>query len=117
VFWAGVGATAVTAGVGGFFALRVSSLHSDAEKIPAVSPERRAAKGDIEDAELLADIFFGTSLVLAVGTTVVGFLTDWEPEEGPPKGTGADAGEVSGLRLAPVASADGAGVVLGGSFP
>lgn len=117
VFWAGVGATAVTAGVGGFFALRVSSLHSDAEKIPAVSPERASARGDIEDAELLADLFFGTSLVLAVGTTVVGFLTKWEASETPPADAGAGSAGALGLRVAPVASADGAGVVLGGAWP
>lgn len=114
VFWVGVGATAVAAGVGTVFALRVKSLHDDAEAIPAVSPERESARDDIEQAELLADVFFGTGLVLAVGTTVVGFLTEWDPPEA--RGDTVSA-RSSRLRVTPAFGRGAAGVAVGGAFP
>jgi hypothetical protein len=90
VFWSGVGATVVVAGIGGVFALRVKSLRDDALQLPPVHPDRTERRKEVEDAELLADIFFGSALVLGVGTTVVAFLTDWQQKGSGPKKPAVD---------------------------
>ncbi len=81
VFWVGAAATVITAGIGIGFAFEVGSLHDHAETLAPVDPERKQARADIEDAELTADIFFGSALVLGIGTTLIGFLTEWEERE------------------------------------
>lgn len=112
LFWVGVGATVVAAGVGGMLAVRVGSLHSEAELLPGVDPQREQARKDIEGAELLADIFFGGAAVLAVGTTIVAFLTEWEaPQSGP-----AEATDETALRLRPAAAPGYAGFELRGAL-
>jgi hypothetical protein len=108
LFWVGATATVVTAGIGGFFALRVSSLHGDAEQIEPVHPDRKQARADIEDAELIADVFFGSALVLGIGTTIVGFMTEWEEPPAPSK--------EAAWTVTPAARPDGGALLVRGAF-
>lgn len=108
LFYVGAGATVVAAGIGGVFALRVKSLHDDALELPEPHPDRTERRKEVEDAELTADIFFGSALLFGVGTTIVAFLTDWG---GDGEATGDGAVGVEAL-LAPGA----AGAVLRGAF-
>lgn len=110
LFWIGVAATTVTAAVGGFFALRVQSLKDDAEALPTVHPARVAAKRDVEDAEVTADIFFASTALLAIGTTIVAFVTDWDYDTRPPE---LEDEEVS---VRPVTGPGVVGVAVGGSL-
>ena len=109
LFWIGTGATVVTASLGAFFALRVSSLHDDAISINEYHPDRVQAKKDVEDAELLADIFFGATALLAVGTTIVAFITDWEEDKKPAK-----SDDETAVRLLPSLAPGHAGLSLQG---
>ena len=112
VFWVGTAATAITLGVGIGFAFEVGSLHADAKELAPVDPAREAARSDIESAELTADIFFGSALVLGIGTTVIGFLTDWDGDD-----DHLEPGvQPVGLHVTPSASSRGAGLVLQGAF-
>jgi len=111
VFWVGTAATAVALGVGVGFAIEVGSLHDGAEALPAVDPGRRQARQDIESAELTADIFFGSALVLGIGTTIVGFLTDWDGDA-----EREHPHQPLALRVQPVAAPGRAGVALQGAF-
>ena len=104
-FWIGAGATVLSAGIGGYFALHVVSLHDDAEKLAPVDPRRTKARAQIKDAGLTADIFFASAALLAVGTTVLAFVTDWEGKEQRPA-----------LEVAPRASRDGFGLSVGGTL-
>ena len=106
LFWIGVGASATSAAVGTVFALRVSSLRDEAVELHPFDPGRVDKRGETEDAELLADVFFGTAGVLAVATTVVAFVTDWDGAE--------DRGGDAKLRLQPVVGAGHVGLQLGG---
>ena len=110
-FWVGVGATVATAGAGAFFGLRALSLKSDAEQIDARIPRDEEAD-DIDNAALLADIFFISSGLLAAGTVVLFFLTDWDGDEEklPTKEKQATA------RLAPIISPDILGLSLQGTL-
>jgi len=105
VFWVGTAATVVALGVGIGFSFEVGSLRDHAESLPPVDPARKQARSDIESAELTADIFFGSALVLGIGTTIVGFLTDWDGDE-----------RASALRLTPSVSPHTAGASLQGAF-
>lgn len=117
LFWVGAGATIVAAGIGGVFALRVNSIYSDAQKIPAVSPMRDKQQHDAKGAELAADICFASAAVLAIGTTIVAFMTDW-------KGKADHQGDdhptpnqpAARLQLAPVAVPGYAGIQLRGGL-
>jgi tetratricopeptide (TPR) repeat protein len=114
VFWVGTAATVVALGVGVGFALDAGSQHDHAETLPAVDPAREQARADIESAELTADIFFGGALVLGIGTTIVGFLTDWDGDERRPDAT--EPPSPVALRVTPIASQRVAGVSLQGAF-
>jgi tetratricopeptide (TPR) repeat protein len=111
LFWIGAGATAVTAAIGGFFALRVSSLHDEALELPAPHPDRTQKREDVEDAELTADVFFASAALLAVGTTIVFFVTDWDAGERP----GYDRPRAR-LRIAPALGAQAAGLQVRGQL-
>jgi hypothetical protein len=113
LFWIGASATVVSAGVGGLFALRVGSLHDQAEGTPAVSPKRKQIKSDMESAELTADVFFATAAVLAIGTTIVAFMTEWDQE----KISAADLPpEQARVKLAPQVAPGYAGLSLSGGL-
>lgn len=113
LFYAGLSGTVVTAVVGTIFAFRVQDLHADAEALPAVHPDRRQAKKDVQDAELIADIFFGATAVLAIGTTIVYFITDWDGAERPPADGAAAEQEIT---VRPVLGPSAAGISVGGSL-
>jgi hypothetical protein len=117
LFWIGASATVITAGVGGFFALQVKSLHDEAKNIPSVSPERASKKKDIESAELTADVFFATSAVLAIGTTIVGFMTEWDEQKagGDGEAPGLSA-ETPAVSIAPIFGPGLAGLSLQGGL-
>lgn len=115
VFWVGTAATVIALGVGVGFAFEVGSLYDHAESLPPVDPEREQARSDIESAELTADIFFGGALVLGIGTTVIGFLTDWDGDERAPEPGETPPAPVA-LRVTPSVSKHAAGVSLQGAF-
>ena len=81
LFFIGAGATVLATGLGTFFALRALSLHDEALELPSAHPERSRKREQVENAELTADIFFGSAALLAVGTTIVFFVTDWDADE------------------------------------
>jgi len=114
LFWIGTGATAVTAVIGVVFAGRVVSLQEDALELPEQDPERSERREDVEDAELTADIFFASAALLAVGTTIVAFVTDWDGEKPPPPGI--ETGTTARLRVAPLVVRGGGGLQLGGAL-
>lgn len=118
LFWIGAGATAVTAIIAVGFAGHVVSLHDDALELPEHHPDRTARREEVEDAELTADIFFASAALLAVGTTIVAFVTDWDGEQPPKTDPGADpaAPEHARVRVAPLVGPNAAGIQLGGSL-
>lgn len=115
LFWIGASATVVTASLGGFFALQVSSLYDKAKDTPAVSPKRNQQKKDIESAELTADIFFLSAGVLAIGTTIIAFMTDWDDEARKPSDA-ATAKQAAKLELSPALAPGYAGLSLHGGL-
>jgi tetratricopeptide (TPR) repeat protein len=121
VFWVGVGASVTTAAVGTIFALQVKSLRDEALELDPFDPAREGKRADAEDAELLADVFFGAAGVLGIATTVVAFVTDWDGEGENRAGDGAD-GDADGsetgdrVRLTPVAAPGYLGLQLGGAL-
>lgn len=121
VFWSGLTATVVSAGLGTVFAIDLGDIHSRGTSLPAEHPERGRLQEDAESAQLTADIFFGTSLVLGVATVVVGLLTDWdgsaEDKAGPTAPTQGDgAAQTARWRLRPLAGTTQAGLRLEGQL-
>lgn len=80
LFWIGTSATLVTAIIGGAVGVHVLSLRDQAESIDSLHPDRDQAQKDVQTAELTADIFFAAASVLAIGTTIVAFITQWDKE-------------------------------------
>ena len=115
LFWIGTGATAVTAVIGAVFAGRVVSLKDDALDLPEVHPDRSKRREEVENAELTADIFFASAALLAVGTTIVAFVTDWDGEQ-PPRTDGEQDSGAAALRMTPWVARDGAGLQVGGTL-
>jgi tetratricopeptide (TPR) repeat protein len=111
LFWIGVGATGLAAAVGGYFALHALSIHDEALELPETHPSRSKKREQVEDAELTADIFFGSAALLAVGTTIVFFVTDWDAGERP-----SYAEPEAALRVLPVFGKGAAGVALRGQL-
>ncbi len=115
LFWVGASATLVSASVGGFFALQVKSQYDDAKSTPAVSPKRMQQKRDIQSAELTADVFFLSAGVLAIGTTIIAFITEWHdpdaPKDGAPKPNAA-----ASVKLSPQVAPGYAGLSLHGGL-
>jgi hypothetical protein len=105
--WLAASATLITAGVGGLFALKVVSLHDQAEALPAVSPDRLVLRHQIEQAELHADICFLSALTLATLSGFLLFATDWSQ-------TPAHAEHAARMHIIPVATARGAALVWSG---
>jgi hypothetical protein len=81
LFWLSASATIVCASIGGFYALEVKDLYDEAQLSPPVSPERGRIHDEMRNAELTADVLLLSSLVMAVGTTVLAFHTDWSGRE------------------------------------
>lgn len=127
VFATGVTLTVLT-GIGGL-AAGLSALISH-DQIAAMDPRLPHDTGGIRDAALAADVLFVTCGVLAVGTIVLGVLTDFEGPP-PPRREVRDPSDepedlfddeesasTSGSRMfaAPVVSDTTLGLVAGGSF-
>ena len=96
--------------LGTFFALRALSLHDEALELPSAHPERSRKREQVENAELTADIFFGSAALLAVGTTIVFFVTDWDADERDEE----RYREALSVRLSPLIAPHGAGLLLRG---
>jgi hypothetical protein len=107
-FFVGAGA-AVACGVAGtIFGLGAQAKKNEAEDVdPRLS--RESYVSSIENKAMTADIFFISAGVLAAGSVVLFFLTDWEgEEEKPPTATT--------LRVSPVFGAHSAGLSVGGAL-
>ncbi len=122
LFWTGVAATAVAAGVGGYFGLHALSLSSDAHTAHDSEPRLsyQSQIDQIDGAALVADILYASAGVLAVGTTIVFFLTNWgnpppqvseEPEH-----TGRPRPPAQALRLVPIVGPTAFGLSLAGDL-
>jgi tetratricopeptide (TPR) repeat protein len=110
-FWSAVAATGLTVSVGAAFGGLALSANGDAAD-RLNGPERftvtAATRSDIESRVLVADVLFGTSVAFAIGTAVLGLLTDFR---------GRSAPRTARWSVAPlVASGSGRGVALGASF-
>ena len=103
--WIGLGTTGTALAVAGLFGLRAHELHDEASALPTRHPERRSLKGDIEDAELIADVALVSAAVAALGTALLLWLEQEEENvaEGTPQ-LGASAGP------------DGVGLLLRGTL-
>ena len=107
VFWGGVGVTAGVAVVGFGLAGRAMALRNDADALdPLDAPGRREARDDVHRASVVADVLFGTAGALAVGTVVIGLMTDFGDE-------GASASTVV---VMPFRMQDGVGLSATGRF-
>jgi tetratricopeptide (TPR) repeat protein len=88
IFWSTAGAAAALAVVGGAVGLSALSAHADVEALQA-DPQRRftVLQSDldrVQERAVVADVFFGSAALVAVGAGVLYFLTDWGPRrEGP----------------------------------
>jgi len=82
LFWSGVGATALSAGLGLYFGIRAQNLRGEAKDIDPRLP-RDSKISEIDDAAQLADVFFISAGVLGAATVVTYFLTDWDGEDHP----------------------------------
>jgi len=79
------------------------------------SPKRVQEQKDIKSTELTADIFFLSAGVLAIGTTIIAFMTDWDGDpnrsDAPPK-----PNEAARLHLTPQLAPGYAGFSLKGGL-
>jgi len=100
VFWSGVAATSVAAAAGlGFGAHAWFTHRSASDKDPRFPREDDA--DTVSRSKNIADIFFVSAGVFAVGTTVVYFMTDWDSEK---------------TQVAPLLGDDTVGVMLRGTL-
>jgi hypothetical protein len=107
VFWGGVGVTAGVAVVGFGLAGRAMALRNDADALdPLDAPGRREARDDVHRASVVADVLFGTAGALAVGTVVIGLMTDFGDEDA----------SASTVVVMPVRMQDGFGLSATGRF-
>jgi hypothetical protein len=115
-FWFAASATIISASLGGFYALRVRDLYDQAKSLARVSPERLELRDQMQSAELTADVLFASSLVLAIGTTLLAFQVDWrQPDAQAARGLRAPA--QSRWRLAPLLLPGEQSLRLHGTLP
>ena len=111
VFWIGLGATALVAGAGGAFGVQALTARADVdERLGSADAATRFSVGPadrqrIADLTQVADILYLSAGILAVGTTVVAFLTDF-------RGAPAEQPRASRLRVAPTLGPRAQGVSL-----
>ncbi len=109
LFYGGLGVTGAAAIVGAGFGIRALILRGDQRAVnPLAFDEMARIRDDVKRSARIADVFFLTAGVFAVGTTVVYFLTDFGGEE-----PSASAGRP---RLRPLVGLSGGGLSLEGSF-
>lgn len=114
-FWITAGVAAAAAATGGVFGVLALSARSDVDARLASTNDatRFSVSGDdaqhIRTLSLTADVLFASGAALAIGATVLAFLTDWHgaSREGAPRPT---------ARLVPSLAPSAAGVQLVGSF-
>ncbi len=112
LFYGGLALTGATAVVGAGFGIRALIRRSDQRAVhPLAGDEMARLREQAKSSARIADVFFLTAGVLAVGTTVVFFLTDFSDEEDAPA---SDAGVTA--RLRPLVGRRAAGFTLDGSF-
>ena len=112
VFAAAAVATGVSVIVAAGFSFRVLSLRSDGDELPATDLAGRTAQNErIANKATLADVFWGVSAGLAVTTTVLAFLTDWDGDEHE-EGTTTERT----VSVRPVAAPSSAGLSVAGTF-
>jgi hypothetical protein len=115
-FVAGAALTAIAAGIGIAFGAGALADHSTIQGRLASSDETErfqvtgAQIAAVEQAALLADIFFGVAAGLGVASIVLLFVTDWSD------GAAPSAPPATALRVTPFASDTAAGLVLEGSL-
>ncbi len=115
LFWSGVGATVVAAGLGAVFGGRALAARSDVDARAASSdPNVRYSVGDadaerIAELSLVADVFFAGAAVLGIGTVVMYFLTDFGGRATGPSGAAS-------VRLSPSLSQRGGSLGLQVNF-
>lgn len=113
-FWSAVGLTAASALAGGGMGIAALSRRGDVDGQLADPVLRHdggaleAARRDIDNFALIADVLFGTAGVFAVTAVVLAFLTDWGGES-------EEQGSAS-LELAPMVGPTFTGLSLGGTF-
>ena len=109
LFYGGLGVTGVAAIVGAGFGIRALVLRGDQRAVnPLAFDEMAAIREDVKRSARIADVFFLTAGVFAVGTTVVYFLTDFGGEE--------PSASASRPRVRPLVGLSGGGLSLEGSF-
>lgn len=107
-FWTGTALTLVTLGTGLAVGYAAKQKDDEGQARPAAL-NQDTLSGEIEDLTLTADILLGSAGLLAVGTGLLFFMTDWE-------GDADDSGETAGARIAPALLPGGAGVTAWGRF-
>ena len=110
-FWVGVGLTGVAGALGATMGLRALAADSDGQdRRERLGPHGNTPQDEADVRRLAgaADLLFGATALLAVGTTVVAFLTDWED-------TPQDQAR-AGTALHPFAGPSTAGFALQGAF-
>ena len=80
-FWIAASATIITASLGGFYAQHVRDMYDEASLLNSLSPRQAQLHDQMQRAEVTADVLFVSSLVLAVGTTILAFHVDWSGAE------------------------------------
>jgi len=117
-FWTGAGLTVAAAATGAVFGVNALSENADGKarmkidrNLNTIGDERR-----VDRLALSADIAFGAAAVLAISTTVLFFLTDWdagEPEAKPRPSARAATGS---LRVDPWLGRSEAGLSVRGAL-
>lgn len=107
-FYGTAGVSLALVAVGGVLGLHAVTDRGTADDRDAELNTRQTIQ-DIRDKQQLADIFFGAAGVVAVGATVLYFMTDWDDGE-QQDSSGASA------RLQPVIGPGSAGLILRGSL-
>jgi tetratricopeptide (TPR) repeat protein len=111
IFWSTAGAAVALAVVGGAVGLSALSAHADVQALQA-DPQRRftVLQGDldrVQERAVVADVFFGSAALVAVGAGLLYFLTDWGSRRQGPHGP---------LRTSISVTDRGATLSLAGSF-
>jgi hypothetical protein len=120
-FWTGAGLTVVAAGVGVVFGVQALSDDEAGQERRKQDPFSNTIEDeeDVQRLALTADIAFGAAALLAVGSTVLFFLTDWDAtarDERKPPAKAASA-RPSALRVQPWLGRREAGLGLRGALP
>ena len=120
-FWTGAALTVAVAGAGTVFGLMAQSKQSEGEDLTAsegnvATAKARALEDDAGDLALKADILFGSAALLAVGTGILYFMTDWDGGRDDRDEEGTPARSSARIRIAPVVDTHGVTLHASGRF-